>query len=77
MIKELDRVVLKTNIVEERLEAGDVGTVVHVHRNGEAFIIEFFTLEGDTYSVTTVPASQIRPVNKQDISHTRSRKLAV
>ena len=77
MIKEHDRVVLKTDIPRERLEAGDVGTVVHVYRKGEAFEVEFLTLEGDTVIVTTVPASQVRPVTKQDITHARPRKLVV
>ncbi len=77
MIKEHDRIVLKTDIPQEGLEAGDVGTVVHIYRNGEVFEVEFLTLDGDTVSVTTVLASQIRPVSKQDISHARSRKLAV
>ncbi len=77
MIKEHDRIVLKTDIPQEGLEAGDVGTVVHIYRNGEVFEVEFLTLDGDTVSVTTVLASQIRPVSKQDITHARSRKLAV
>ena len=77
MIKEHDRVVLKTDIPQEGLEAGDVGTVVHIYRNGEVFEVEFLTLDGATVSVSTVSASQIRPVSKQDITHARSRKLAV
>ncbi len=77
MIKEHDRIVLKTDIPQEELEAGDVGTVVHIYRNGEVFEVEFLTLDGATVSVTTVSASQIRPVSKQDVTHARSRKLAV
>ena len=77
MIKEHDRVILTTDIPNEGLETGDVGTVVHVYRKGEAFEVEFLTLDGDTVSVTTVPASQVRPVSKQDITHARPRKLAV
>ena len=34
MIKEHDCVVLTTNVPEEGLEAGDVGTVVHMHKGG-------------------------------------------
>jgi len=30
----------------ERLEAGDVGTVVHVYRDGLAYEVEFTTLDG-------------------------------
>jgi hypothetical protein len=33
-IKEHERVVLTTTLPSERLEAGDVGTVVHVYRDG-------------------------------------------
>ena len=36
MIKEHDRIVLKAAIPAEGLEAGDVGTVVHVYRDGTA-----------------------------------------
>jgi hypothetical protein len=77
MIKEHDRVVLKADIPREGLEAGDVGTVVHVHPKGEAFEVEFLTLEGETVSVTTVGASQLRPVGPQDVTHARPRKQAV
>ncbi|HEY6368291.1 MAG TPA: hypothetical protein VI585_26205 [Candidatus Binatia bacterium] len=37
MIKEHDRVVLKSSVLEQALIAIDDGTVVHVHRKGEAF----------------------------------------
>ena len=37
MIKEHDRVVLLNDITDEGLKAGDVGPVVHVYRQGEAF----------------------------------------
>ena len=77
MLKEHDRVVLKTDISQERLEAGDVGTVVHIHAKGDAFEVESLTLEGETVSVTTVPASHLRPVGKHDVTHARPRKQAV
>ena len=48
MIKEHDCVVLTHDIPEEGLQTGDVGTVVHVHRQGEAYEIEFSTLTGQT-----------------------------
>ena len=40
MIKEHDRVVLLAPVATERLEAGDVGTVVHVYSDGAAFEVE-------------------------------------
>ena len=71
MIKEHDRIVLKTDIATENLEAGDVGTVVHIYRDGQAFEVEFTTLEGKTAAVITVEASQVRPVGEREISHAR------
>ena len=37
MIKEQDRVVLKEGIPDQGLKTGDVGTVIHVYKKGEAF----------------------------------------
>ncbi len=37
MIKEHDCVVLTKNVLEEGLETGDVGTVVHIHKDGTAY----------------------------------------
>jgi hypothetical protein len=76
MIKEHDRIVLKTAIPAEGLEAGDVGTVVHLYRDGLAYEVEFTSLDGDTVAVVTVEASQARPVNKREIVHARERIAA-
>jgi hypothetical protein len=70
-IRELDRVVLTTRVPEERLEAGDVGTVVHACADGAAYEIEFTTLTGRTATVVTVEASQVRPVSGTEITHAR------
>ena len=53
-IKEHDCVVLTKNLPEENLEAGDVGTVVHIHKDGAAYEVEFVTLAGRTVAVATV-----------------------
>ncbi|MBM4039283.1 MAG: DUF4926 domain-containing protein [Planctomycetes bacterium] len=71
MIREHDRVVLTADIPEEGLEAGDVGTVVHIYRRGEAFEVEFMTLDGQTVSVATLLASQVRPVSAREMTHAR------
>jgi hypothetical protein len=76
MIKEHERVVLKTDLPAEKLEAGDVGTVVHVYRDGLAFEVEFTTLDGSTAAVVTVEAANVRPVNKRDITHVREMLAA-
>ena len=71
MIKEHDRVVLKTPVPSEGLEAGDVGTVVHLYRDGEAYEVEFVTLDGHTATVVTLEVAQVRPVTRRDLTHTR------
>jgi hypothetical protein len=71
MIKEHDRVVLRKAIPAQGLKVGDVGTVVHVHKKGEAFEVEFLTLHGETVAVATLAASQVRPVQKREITHAR------
>lgn len=71
MIKEHDRVVLRKAIPDQGLRVGDVGTVVHVHKKGEAFEVEFLTLHGETVAIATLAASQVRPVQKREITHAR------
>ena len=71
MIREHERVVLKAPVPAEGLEAGDVGTVVHLDRDGLAYEVEFTTLEGKTAAVVTLEASQVRPVGKREITHAR------
>jgi len=71
MINEHDCVVLTADLLDEKLEAGDVGTVVHIHKDGQAYEVEFVTLDGHTVAVATVLSSQIRPVSSHDISHVR------
>jgi Domain of unknown function (DUF4926) len=71
MIKEHDCVVLTANIPKEALEAGDVGTVVHIHKGGEAYEVEFMTLTGETVAIVTLFANQVRPLNRRDLAHTR------
>ena len=71
MIQEHDRIVLRTAVPAERLEAGDVGTVVHVYQDGQAYEVEFVALDGHTTAVVTLEASQVRSVTRRDLSHSR------
>jgi hypothetical protein len=71
MIQEHDRVVLMTRVESDGLEPGDVGAIVHVYAGGEAYEVEFTTLEGETAAVVTLDAGSVRPVNSNDITHTR------
>jgi hypothetical protein len=71
MMKEHDCVVLTADLAAEGLQAGDVGTVVHVHKDGAAYDVEFMTLTGRTVAVATVESKQVRPVASRDLSHVR------
>jgi hypothetical protein len=71
MSNERERVVLTTDIPAERLKAGDVGTVVHVYRDGQACEVEFVALDGRTAGVVTLETTQIRPVSAGEIPHAR------
>ena len=75
MINEHDRVVLTEDVPTEGLKAGDIGTVVHIHANGEAYEVEFICLDGETIAVTTLRANQVRPTKSGEIAH--ARELAV
>jgi hypothetical protein len=71
MITEHERVVLTTSVPAEGLESGDLGTVVHVYRDGLAYEVEFTTLDGKTAAVATLDAAQVRPVGNREITHAR------
>jgi hypothetical protein len=76
MIKEHERVVLTVAVPDERLEPGDVGTVVHIYRDGQAYEVEFVALDGHTAAVATLEASQVRPVSSREITHARQLRAA-
>lgn len=72
MIKELDTVVLTTDLAAHGLTIGDVGTAVMVHGNGQGFEVEFMTLEGATLTVVSLGAADVRPVDQNDVPHART-----
>jgi len=79
MISEHDMVVLTADMVvptaslpQPQLQAGDVGTVVHVYRAGDAYEIEFSTMRGGApFALVTVLAGQVRPLGNRDLFHVR------
>jgi hypothetical protein len=77
MIAEHDRAVLTRDVPEEGLVAGDVGTVVHLHTSPGAaaptgYMLEFFTLDGETLAIVSVEADAVRPVSEREVSHARA-----
>jgi hypothetical protein len=71
MIKELDDVILACDLPEHGLNAGDVGTVVLVHRKAAGYEVEFTSLDGGTIAVVTLMLHQVRPVQPGAIAHAR------
>ena len=70
-IKQYDRVVLTQDLPDSVLRSGDVGTVVEIYKNGEAYEVEFFALDGSTLAVETVAAYLLKPVSGKMVLHTR------
>ena len=66
---------LENSKLGKGLKAGDVGTIVHIHPRGEAFVVEFMTLDGNTIAIATVLPSQARLVTDQDITHARTMTM--
>lgn len=72
MIKEHDRAVLTADLPDDGFQAGDVGVVVHIYDDHQAYEVEFFALDGRTIDVVTVEAAQVRPVSSRDVLHARA-----
>jgi hypothetical protein len=73
-MKELALVVLSRSVPDHGLEAGDVGTVLHVYPDGEAAEVEFVRADGETVAVVTLEKSSLRAFDGEEILH--ARKLA-
>ena len=76
MLAEHSIVVLNSNLPDAGLHAGDVGAIVHVHGQGEAYEVEFVDGDGTTIALMTLAADGIRPIGPGELLHTRRRDLA-
>ena len=63
---EHERIVLTEDLAQCGLQAGDVGTIVHVYRDAQAFEVEFVALTGKTVAVVTVSSDQARTVREDE-----------
>ena len=73
-MKELALVVLKHSVPDHGLEAGDVGTIVHLYPGDKAAEVEFVRADGETVAVVTLEKSSLRAFDGEEILH--ARKLA-
>ncbi len=55
---------------------GDVGVIVDMCGEGEAFIVEFLEPEGYLIALPTVHSSQVRPATEEDQARDRFGKQA-
>lgn len=76
MFLEHSQVVLKSPLPALNLEPGDVGVVVHVHGDGDAYEVEFMTLDGRTIGVETVLPHDLREASGSSVPHERERIAA-
>lgn len=59
MITTHELVILIEDIPAENLKAGDAGAVVRVHQGEGSFDVEFFSPDGETTRIVTVPAGHL------------------
>ena len=71
MINEHSLVVLDCDPPHEKLNRGDVGTVVHVYKGGVGYEVEFVDGGGATVALITVHADAIRPIKAGELLHAR------
>jgi hypothetical protein len=68
MLKEHDTVALTVDRPEESLRRGDVGAVVHCHRDGKNFEVEFIDERARTKAVATIAGEQLIRLNVLSLS---------
>lgn len=71
MFEELETVVLKSNIKKYHLKKGDMGTVVHVYKDGDAAEVEFVKTDGKTIALLTLTSDEIRKIARNEMLHAR------
>jgi len=71
MIAEHSLVVLDCDPPHEKLNCGDVGTVVHVYKGGRGYEVEFVDGGGQTVALVTVGADDVRPIESGEVLHAR------
>lgn len=76
-IREHGYAVVTRDIPTEGLRAGDVGVVVHIHMSPDrtkpiGYMLERFTIDGESLDVVSVPADAVRQTTERDIASART-----
>ena len=66
-IQIFDTAALLEDLPEENLWRGQVGAVVEVYNNGEAFEVEFVDTNGNTYGLLTLLPQQIMILQREAV----------
>jgi hypothetical protein len=75
-LKELELAALRRDLPAHGLVVGDIGTVVLVYRDGEAYEVEFVAANGETIALETLRADEVEPVVGYEILHARKLPAA-
>ncbi len=79
MLNLYERVVVKRNIPEANLKAGDVAWLIDYVRHPEGgedgYVLEIYNEQGEAIAVVSVPVSAIEPMEVNQQSRTRSTYL--
>ena len=70
-MNEHDSVVLTRSLPDRGLEAGDMGAIVHVYGDRQAFEVEFVSGDGGTLAMVTLEPGDVRPMAESEILHAR------
>jgi len=73
--RELETVVMTSDLPTHGLKRGDAGTVVQVY-TAQAVEVEFVTAAGSTRSVVTLGTDKVRPVDRNDLLTVRQPDVA-
>ena len=73
-IDELDVVALTRDISGTHLKKGDMGTVVLVYGDNEAYMVEFVVHTGFTAALIDLAPADVRPLKNDEIMWEQSRE---
>ena len=76
-LREHDVVTLTVDVPEDGLKSGNVGTIVSVYGDGEAFAVEFIAFDGETIAIADVQADHVRPASADEIKRACRAPAAV
>ena len=65
-LRDLDCVALRHDLPQHGLRADDVGTIVMVYNEGEAFEVEFVAQSGRTVALLTLERDAVRPMGEAE-----------